>query len=201
MFRSSCKRQRALVPTACALGLASLGFTGWAHAACSMPDPPGTAPARLTPAVFVKADFEDNAVIVGLWQFEMLAKSTAANKNPMPDGTLLDFGITAWHSDGTELMNSGGRNPVDGDFCQGVWTQVGPSTFRLTHMPLAWGGGSYIGPAKLRMVVTVDNTNNHFNGGFVLTQYAASPTQGNEFDESVPVVTLTGTISAKRITP
>jgi len=50
-------------------------------------------------------------------------------------------------------------------------------------------------------MVTVDNTRNHFSGWFVLTQYSASPTEGHEFDESVPLVTITGTISAKRMTP
>jgi hypothetical protein len=201
MVHFTCRRQRALAPLVLTLAVAGLGFTGRAHAACSLPEAPGAAPARLTPAVFLQTADEEDAAIVGLWKFEMLSKSTALNKNPMPDGTLLDFGTTAWHSDGTELLNSGGRNPTDGDFCQGVWAQLGPSTFKLTHMPLAWAGGSYLGPAKIQMVVTVDSTHAHFNGWFVLTQYSASPTQGHEFDESVPLVTLTGTISATRLTP
>jgi hypothetical protein len=202
MYRLTCRRQRALTPLALTLAMAGLGSTGRSHAGCGLEDPSRAAPARLTPTMFLKTDYdEERAAIVGLWKFEMIAKSTATNKNPMPDGALVDFGISAWHSDGTELINSGGRNPADGDFCQGVWAQIGPSTFKLTHTPLGWGGGSYIGPAKLQMVVTVDESRSHFSGGFVLTQYSASPTQGHEFDESVPLVTITGTISAKRMTP
>jgi len=147
-------------------------------------------------------DFGDERPsVVGLWQFEMLAKSTATHVNPMPDGTLIDFGTAAWHADGTELMNSGSRNPADGDFCQGVWKQVGPSTFVLNHIALAYTNGAYTGPAKIEERVTVGANGAKITGTFQLTQYLASPTQGHEFDESTVLVSITGTITGTRITP
>jgi hypothetical protein len=189
------------VPTALSIVLAGLALTGKAQAACTIPDPAHATSGHFTPAVYLQTGIQGEAAIVGLWKFEMLAKSTPRNQNPMPDGTLIDFGTQAWHSDGTELLNSGIRNPADGDFCQGVWEQVGPSTFKLFHMPLAWGGGSYIGPVHMTMLVTADRSGNHFSGYFSETVYQASPTAGHEFDDSTPIVTITGTITASRIEP
>jgi len=190
-------RSKTLLASAVTLALAGLASTGMARAACTVPDPTHGTSGHFTPAVFHLASYQ--ASIVGLWKFEMLAKSTPANTNPMPDGTLVDFGTQAWHSDGTELLNSGIRNPADGNFCQGVWEQVGPSTFKLNHMPLAWGGGSYIGPVKMHILVNEDG--DRFSGYFSETVYQASATPGHEFDESAAIVTITGTITANRITP
>jgi hypothetical protein len=159
----------------------------------------GSTVASLIPVNF-EAEPPQHPSIVGLWKFEMLTKSTSTNTNPMPDGTLFDFGTAAWHSDGTELINSGGRDPKDGDFCQGVWTQVGPFTFELLHYPLAWMNGAYTGPVVLRARVTVDRSRDHYGGVFAGTAYLASPTPGHEFDETTPLGTITGTITATRIT-
>jgi hypothetical protein len=193
---------KAFLPiSALSLALMSLVSIGTARAACTIPDLTHATSGHFTPAVYRLTSYDHEASIVGLWKFEMLAKSTLKNKNPMPDGTLIDFGTQAWHSDGTELLNSGIRNPADGDFCQGVWEQAGPSTFTLNHMPLAWSNGAYIGPVKMSMVVSVDGTGNKFWGYFSQTLYQASATPGHEFDESTAVVTVTGTITATRITP
>jgi len=194
-------RRPAVAPIAVSLALIGLASTSMARAACTVPDPAHATSGRFTPAVYRLTSYEREASIVGLWKFEMLAKSTSTNKNPMPDGALVDFGTQAWHADGTELLNSGIRNPADGDFCQGVWKQVGPSTFKLNHMPLAWGGGAYIGPVKMSVTVTLDATGNAFWGFFSETVYQASPTPGHEFDESAPIVTITGTITATRMRP
>jgi len=201
MFGPTQWRRLGTVPAALFLTLAGLVCSDMARAACTLPDAIRSSAGRFTPAVYVPTSYERSAAIVGLWKFEMFVKSTATTKNPMPDGTLIDFGTQAWHSDGTELLNSGIRNPADGDFCQGVWQQVAGSTFKLNHMPLAWAGGAYIGPVKMEIVVTVDDSGNRFWGWFSQTLYAASPTPGHEFDETTPVVTVTGTISATRITP
>jgi hypothetical protein len=68
-------------------------------------------------------------------------------------------------------------------------------------MPLAWGGGAYIGPVILTMWITVDKSGDHFSGYFSETVYQASPTPGHEFDQGAPLVTITGTIGATRISP
>jgi hypothetical protein len=130
----------------------------------------------------------------------MLSKSTKKNTNPMPDGTLIDFGTAAWHSDGTELINSGIRNPADGDFCQGVWAKVDDSTFVLNHLALAWMNGSYVGPAHITERVTVGTNGSHYFGTFKIVQYLAAVTPGHEFDEDTALVTITGTIRATRVT-
>lgn len=202
-------------PTLLTAGVAlmALGVHGMAWAACtdhnwSSQSEPSAAPVSAVyhpdelggDGLLRVGDFEQPA-IVGLWKFEMLARSTSTHTNPMPDGALIDFGTTAWHDDGTELMNSGARNPGDGDFCQGVWKQVGPSTFVLNHLALAWTNGAYTGPASIQERVTVDPKRTSISGTFVLTQYVASPTPGHEFDENAVAVSITGTITGTRITP
>ena len=190
MPRSTTRLGRGVAPIALAVVVVGLASTVTARAACTIPGP-----------AIKPVSYEHDAAIVGLWKFEMLAKSTTQNQNPMPDGTLVDFGTQAWHSDGTELLNSGSRNPADGNFCQGVWEQIGPSTFKLNHLPLAWQGGAYIGPVKMSIVVSVDGSGNHFRGVFSETVYQASQTPGHEFDESTAIVTITGTITGTRIAP
>jgi len=213
MYRGTRTWRKAIVRAGASLAVALIGAQGSAWAGCANHDGP-KAPNRATgvmSAVYhpdelgrslLPVDFGDERPsVVGLWQFEMLAKSTATHVNPMPDGTLIDFGTAAWHADGTELMNSGSRNPADGDFCQGVWKQVGPSTFVLNHIAIAYTNGAYTGPAKIEERVTVGANGAKITGTFQLTQYLASPTQGHEFDESTVLVSITGTITGARITP
>jgi len=77
---------------------------------------------------------------------------------------------------------------------------VGGSTFFLNHLALGWTSGTYTGPASIRERVTVDGMRRHFNGNFKLVQYLATQTPGHEFDEDTALVTITGTITGKRIT-
>ena len=66
-------------------------------------------------------DRDRDASIVGLWKFAFTAKGNSGNTAPFnpPDGATLDAGYVQWHSDGTEIMNSG-RDPASGSFCLGV---------------------------------------------------------------------------------
>ncbi len=183
-------------------GAATLGLSGVSHAGCA-PTPqavpaPGAATTNL--GSFLKVDYREPRAIVGLWKFEMLAKSTSTHKNPMPDGTLIDFGTAAWHVDGTEFQTSGFRNPSDGDVCQGVWQQVGHSTFVLNHYALAWTNGSYTGPANIRANVTVNPAGNRYTGTFTTVVYLASYVAGHEFDQNTVLATITGTFDATRVT-
>lgn len=155
---------------------------------------------RLIPASSEQWPVRAEHGIVGLWKFEMLAKNTPTHTNPMPDGTLVDFGTASWHGDGTEFQASGFRNPSDGDVCQGVWKQVGESSFVLNHYALAWQSGVYAGPAHIRAEVSVNPAGTRYSGVFVTTVYAATPTAGHEFDETTPLVTITGTFTATRVT-
>jgi hypothetical protein len=111
-----------------------------------------------------------------------------------------------WHDDGTEIMISGGRAPSTGDVCMGVWEQVGPFTYKLKHLALAWvsadtppsmGGpgpspAQFLGPAIIRQLVTLSQSRDVYQGGFTLDQYNA--------DESVLLVHVSGTITGTRVT-
>jgi hypothetical protein len=161
-------------------------------------------------AVTLVSEREQEPAIVGFWTFEWRAKADpdAPNDNPgIPDGALLDFGLIQWHPDGTEITNSGGRTPAVGDVCMGAWKQVGPSTFKLTHLALGYGPPpgpvqGYQGLAVLEMQVKVDSGAQSYHGSFTLTQYANKfdPTvPGSEFDHSTVEFTLSGTVKAARV--
>ena len=161
---------------------------------------PGADNARFIRVNDERSDDRSDAAIVGLWKFEMIAKSTPQHTNPMPDGTLIDFGTAVWHADGTELQTSGIRNPSDGDICQGVWTRIGPSTFLLNHYALAWTNGTYTGPVNIRAIVKVDANGDRYSGGFQTDVYLASVAVGHEFDETTKLVTITGSFTETRVT-
>lgn len=192
-------------------GIATLGLSAASHAGCApvkWSDAPQAAPApgaatSVDPGAFVRVDDRDGdskRTIVGLWKFEMISKSTSSHKNPMPDGTLIDFGTAAWHADGTELQMSGIRNPSDADVCQGVWRRVGYATFVLNHYALAWTNGTYTGPVNIRAEVTVDPSGDHYSGMFVTVVYLATPVAGHEFDQNTVLASVTGTFTATRVT-
>jgi hypothetical protein len=135
-------------------------------------------------------------VIVGLWKFTFTATT--------PFSGPFDAGYVQWHSDGTELMNSG-RAPTTGSFCMGVWKQTGRSTFKLNHFGLSWafdastpstgpgtGGADFVGPANIREEIIVDRSGNSYRGNFILIQY--------EPDGTTVAATITGTVTATRIT-
>lgn len=152
---------------------------------------PKSGPA-LRPASFVQVAARrpaDNAAIVGLWKFEFVSQGN----DGIPDGTLIDNGLVSWHSDGTEIMNSGLRPPMTGNFCMGVWKQTGDSTYKLNHMGLSWDptGTTYVGPANIREHITISRDGNRYSGGFTIDQY---DTTGHL------LVHLAGSVSAKRIT-
>jgi hypothetical protein len=206
-------KSRITVALLAMTGVATLGFSGTSRAGCAdakWSDAPRTAPApggavshliSTTSATFVRiADRGSEPTIVALWKFEMISKSTPTHTNPMPDGTLIDFGTAAWHADGTELQVSGIRNPGDGDVCQGVWRQVDDATFVLNHYALAWTNGTYTGPVNIRARVTVDATGNHYSGMFATVVYLATPVAGHEFDQSTVLASITGTFRATRVT-
>lgn len=162
-------------------------------------------------AFLVHDEQDERAAIVGFWTFEWRAKADPElpNNNPPPisDGALLDFGLIQWHPDGTEITNSGGRTPAVGDVCMGSWKQVGPSTFKLTHLALGYGPPpgpvtGYQGLALLEMTVKVDSGGHSYHGNFVLTQYMSKfnpAVPGSEFDTSTIEFTLSGGVKAARV--
>lgn len=110
--------------------------------------------------------------IVGFWHVKFFAKG---NAEP-PDGTEIDAGFSQWHSDGTEIMNSGGRSPITSNFCLGVWEKVGERKYRLNHFATGWDptGATLIGPANIKEEVTINEAGKVFEGTFTITQYDES---------------------------
>src|ERR1700729_1035995 len=104
--------------------------------------------------------------IVGMWHVMFTAEG---NGEGPPNGTPIDNALIVWHSDGTEIMNSG-RPPQDGNFCMGIWRKVGPNQYRVNHF--AWAGndttnaGNPVGPTRLVEAVTVSADGNSLSGTF-----------------------------------
>jgi hypothetical protein len=157
----------------------------------SQPSQAITGQAHLLQAGFVTVcDFQSaEGAIVGFWHVKFVSEGSKG----IPDGTEVDAGYSQWHSDGTEIMNSGGHSPITSNFCLGVWEQVGVSKYKLNHFATAWDptGSTLIGPANIKEVVTLDSTGNNFSGTFAITQY-------NEAGKRLAHVK--GTITGTRIT-
>jgi len=210
-------RSAALVTGTCFVAMA---FAAPADATCLGPKmPQQPAPARFTgahlaPAVYHPADqaparfvrvnepelWPVPASIVGLWQFQFT-------------GPLPDYGTQAWHADGTELMFSGGQNPATGDVCQGVWKQIGPRTYTLSHVAFGWAGlelqpvdptkGDQFARIHFHFIITLDSSGDKFTGTYSASIYAE--TEADPFNEdpstNPPVATVTGNVTATRVQP
>jgi len=126
-----------------------------------------------------------NQGIVGLWDVTFKA----------PNGATVDWGYSEWHSDGTEIMNSGGHTPASGNFCLGVWRQSGPNTYHLKHFPLAYNPATQQLAAKIILTedVTVDHDGDSFSGPFTLDAY--DPTGATLLQH------VTGTVTGRRVKP
>jgi hypothetical protein len=192
------KRMSKIAVGALGVVVCLTAFAPAARAGCGEPGEgigPGAPAHRLQQAgirpislVIDRDGDSDDAAIVGLWQVMFVSKGTAGIK----DGTVVDAGYATWHSDGTELMNSG-RPPITSNFCMGVWKQVARSTFRLNHVALSWdpSGVNFVGPANIREQVTVDETGNRYRGTFTIDQFDAV---GNTLAHIV------GEVTGRRIT-
>jgi hypothetical protein len=152
------------------------------------------AQPRLLRTAFATSDeYNGNeAGIVGFWHVKFVSKGTG-NTPDLPDGTEFDAGYSQWHSDGTEIMNSGGRSPITGAFCLGVWKQVGERTYKLNHFAAAWDatGSTLIGPANILEEVTLSPNGNQFSGNFTINNYTEAGTR---------VAHIQGVITGTRIT-
>jgi hypothetical protein len=134
-------------------------------------------------------DRDRDAGIVGMWKVQFVSEGTTG----IPDDTVIDSAYAQWHSDGTEIMNSG-RPPITSSFCLGVWKRTGKSTYKLNHFALSWDptGAVFVGPANIREEVTLDDSGNSFSGTFTIDQF---DTNGNTLAHIV------GKITAQRVTP
>jgi hypothetical protein len=134
--------------------------------------------------------------IVGMWQVKFIAQGNTGSMAP-PDGTPIDNAFVQWHSDGTEIMNSG-RPAQDGNFCMGVWKRTGKSSYKLNHFALGndttnapSGIGNPAGPTQIRENIVLSRDGNSYTGSFTLDAYDMS---GHN------VAHIIGNVSATRIT-
>jgi hypothetical protein len=128
-----------------------------------------------------------------MWSFQFISQGNTTHKPSIPDGTMLDFGYNQWHSDGTEVLNSGGRSPAQENFCLGVWEKTGRSTYQLNHFALNYDPttGTLLGKISVVETVTLSPGGTQYSGTLVYTVY---DTKGNKTDS------LTGQVTAERIT-
>jgi hypothetical protein len=173
-------------------------FASAAHAGCA-DITAGTGQVRLFPTAYG----DDSPSIVGLWQVTFISEGNNVQPFLIPDGAPLDQGYAQWHSDGTEIMNSG-RDPVTSNFCLGVWTTVGRQTYRLNHFAISWDNtGKFctpvapatncmVGPANIRELVTLNRRGDKYTGSVTIDQYDTNQHL---------MFRLTGNIAATRINP
>ena len=162
-------------------------LAGSAKAGCGdQPEPKGsTLQAKLKPAAFVLADW-DRDPIVGMWKVQFTS-----------GGTTIDFGYSQWHSDGTEIMNSGGHTPATQNFCLGVWEKTGHNSYQVNHVALSYVPspnppyGTLAATVNIREYVTLDHTGNNFTGTFTIDIVPVSGTGPPQ---------IAGTISGQRFT-
>jgi hypothetical protein len=134
-----------------------------------------------------------SASIVGLWNVQFLSQGNTTHTPPIPDGALIDWGFNQWHSDGTELLNSGGHAANTGNFCMGVWGQTGFLTFELNHYALSYDAttGALVNIVNLREQDTLSPSGDSYTGTFTLDVYDP---KGNHVDH------VGGTVTATRVT-
>ena len=161
-----------MLAIACGALLMTLALAPTSHAQCGRLSKPLAThaswqstfaqPRLLQTAYVLNADWDDHEdSIVGFWHVKFIA-----------NGTEIDAGYSQWHSDGTEIMNSGGRAPNTNDFCLGVWKKIGERKYKLNHFAAAWdpSTNTLLGPAQIQEEVTVKPDGKSFNGKFSITQ-------------------------------
>jgi hypothetical protein len=158
-----------------------------------------SGPAQLTRAAFggnFRTVGEEVDPIVGMWHVIFTAEGNG--KDGPPDNTPIDNAMVVWHSDKTEIMNSG-RPAQDGDFCLGVWEALGGCKYKLSH--IAWAGndttnapegiGMPQGPTHIVEEVMLSEDGKSYSGTFTLTAYNTS---------FKSVQTIVGVIKGTRVT-
>jgi hypothetical protein len=179
-------RWKAFTTALSSLALITL-LAGIAKAGCGdQPEQKGDPlHSKLKPAAFGLLD-KDNDPIVGMWKVQFTS-----------GGTTIDFGYSQWHSDGTEIMNSGGHTPATQNFCLGVWAKTGYDRYQVNHIALSYipspdpPYGTLAATVNIREYVTLDYSGKTFAGTFTIDIVPVSGTGPPQ---------IAGTITGQRIT-
>jgi hypothetical protein len=134
-----------------------------------------------------------SASLVGMWSFQIISQGNTTHNPSIADGTQLNFGYIQFHSDETEIQNSGARSPAQENFCLGVWQKTGRSTYQVNHYALNYNAttGAFLGKILVIETLTVSPGGTALSGTFAETIYDAT---GNKTDH------LTGQVTAQRVT-
>jgi hypothetical protein len=134
------------------------------------------------------------ATPVGMWNVKFLAAGNATRNPPIPDNVPVDFGYVQWHSDGTEIMNSGEHQPATQNFCLGVWVRTGLFTYEVNHFALSYDAtsGNLAAKVNIREQITLGPSGNEYSGTFTINIFDAS--SGQQVDH------IAGNIYATRVT-
>lgn len=186
-------------------GAQCLSAAGWKAIAKPAAWTPSSGGARLLRASAGQEPVNPFAPIVGMWHVKLVA--TSVSGAPVPVGAEIDAGFQQWHSDGTEMLNSG-RPAANSNFCMGVWEQVGPNTFKLNHFAISYTQGpppdpqsgpsnTLQGPTSIVEQVIVSPDGKTFKGTFTITDYKeSSPTPGSTLTW---LDTISGTVTGTRV--
>jgi hypothetical protein len=142
------------------VGLGTLSFASGAMACgeSAMPRPASFQSGAGAGSLFHQADLPAVGIhsIVGMWAFRQTA-----------GGNLVDFGFQQWHSDGTELLNSGGRAPATQNFCMGTWIQPTPGHYHLNHLALSYDSSGVLNAkVTIKEDVVLSATGMNYSGTF-----------------------------------
>lgn len=131
---------------------------------------------------------------IGMWNIQFISQGNSSHTPPIPDGAQVDFGYNLWHSDGTEILNSGAHAPATQNFCMGVWARTGMFTYEVNHFALSYNAttGGLANKINIREQITLSPSGNEFSGTFTINVYDVTGTQ--QVDHVV------GTIAATRVT-
>lgn len=140
--------------------------------------------AAVTGGVYTPAAVTPAAPIVGMWSVTFVDGAT---------GKVADFGYQQWHSDGTEILNSGGRAPASENFCLGVWAELHDNLFSLNHWALSYdpASGALNAKVNIRETVSVGPGGGVFTGSYIQDVYDPA---------GAHLAHLTGKITGQRIT-
>ncbi len=196
-------------------GAQCLSAAGWKSGPVVRPmmSVPAASGARLMRAAY-RSDADDHDFdrgIVGMWHVHLVSGSVSgATGVPLPPpGVEIDAGYQQWHSDKTEMLNSG-RPAANSNFCMGVWEQVGPRTYRLNHFAISYTQGPapnaesgpsnmLVGPTSIVEEVTVSPDGKTFTGTFTITDYKETDPPNSSAPKITWQDTISGTVTATRI--
>jgi hypothetical protein len=153
---------------------------------------PGTAPALAAAAQ--NGNSNGGGQIVGMWQVVMTASQ----------GFIFDIGFQHFHSDGTEMMTSGGVPPTLGNVCIGAWERGAGGVIQLRHVGWNFNGDEVFGDLPtgyilLDVTLRTNSQGTAYSGTWKAASYnlgagplgsGGPPQPGSEFEGTLQAVRI-----------